>query len=73
MIQIYEEVSLFNLEWSPPLHLPDNDMIDEDITYILLQINMSVPPESRHFCTYSIRMFTRVYILRTSYTSCQML
>ena len=45
-----EEVSRFNLEWSPLLSLPDNDMIDEDIYYILLQANMSVPsenPESR--------------------------
>ena len=41
-----KEVSLFNLEWSPLLSLPDNDMIDEDINYILLQINMSVPPEN---------------------------
>jgi len=33
----------FNLEWYPLLFIPDNDMIDEDIDYILLQINMSVP------------------------------
>jgi len=58
-------VSRFNLEWSPLLSLPDNDMIDEDIYYILLQANMSVPPENpegRRMCTY----------LRRSYTSCQM-
>ena len=47
MIQTYEEVSLFNLEWSPLLSLPDNDMIDKNINHILLQINMSEPPESR--------------------------
>jgi len=41
-----EEVSRFNLEWSPLLYLPDNYMIDEDMNYILLQINMSVPPEN---------------------------
>ena len=41
-----EEVSRFNLEWSPLLSLPDNDMIDENIDYILLQIYMSVPPEN---------------------------
>ena len=41
-----KEVSCFNLECSSLLSLPDNDMIDEDINYILLQINMSVPPEN---------------------------
>ena len=41
-----EEVSRFNLEWSPLLSLPDNDMIDEDKNYILMQINMSVPSEN---------------------------
>ena len=41
-----EEVSRFNLEWSPLLSLPDNDMIDEDKNYILMQLNMSVPPEN---------------------------
>ena len=44
--QYNEEVSCFNIEWFPLLSLPDNDMIDEDINDILLQINMSEPPES---------------------------
>jgi hypothetical protein len=44
--QYNKEVSCFNIEWSPLLSLPDNDMIDEDINDILLQINMSEPPES---------------------------
>lgn len=34
-----EEVSRFNLEWSPLLSLSD-DMIDEDMNYTLMQINM---------------------------------
>ena len=41
-----EDVSLFNLELPTLVSLPDNDMIDENIDYILLQINMSVPPEN---------------------------
>jgi len=35
-----EEVSSFNLEWSPLLSLSDNDLIDEDMNNTLMQINM---------------------------------
>jgi hypothetical protein len=74
MIQTYEEVSLFNLEWFLLLSLPDNynDMIDEDITYILLQINMSVPPESRR-CVLIAFACLHVYIIyerRTHHVTC---
>jgi hypothetical protein len=43
-----------------------NDMIDEDINYIL-QINKSVPPESRHcvlvaFASLHVYIFTNIDI-----------
>ena len=63
-LNLNEEVSRFNLEWSPLLSLPDNDMIDEDINYILLQINMSVPPENHksHRCVLVAFACLHVYI-----------
>jgi hypothetical protein len=33
-----EEVSSFNLEWSPLLSLSDNDLIDEDMNNTLMEL-----------------------------------
>ena len=58
-----EEVSRFNPKWSPLLSLPDyNDMIDEDINYILLQIDMSLPPENPEIRRYVLVEFTYLHV-----------
>ena len=57
-----KEVSCFNLERSPLLSLPDNDIIDEDLNDTLLQINMSVPPENPESCQCVLVAFTCLHV-----------
>ena len=67
-----EEVSRFNLAQYPLLSIPDNDMINEDINYILLQINMSVPaenPESRR-CVLVAFAYLHIHERHTRHVTC---
>ena len=67
-----EKVSRFNIEWSPRLSLVDNDMIDEDLNDTLLQINMSVPPESRRcvLIAFAYLHVNIIYERRTHHVTC---